>query len=155
MRFAASLILFFVFASADAHILQRRNDLRNTSGLRGAQSEQAQQALTETIRSIETGLRTSTTTPFADRLAPSLQVGLPNLGRGQYSANQALQLIAGFLKQRPVRSLVMERIESAVPAPYAFGTLVTGGPSGQDTLRLYVAFVMNESRWSVSHFSLY
>ncbi len=155
MRLVAVLILLFPIQSSDAQILQRRNDLRNTSGVRGAQTEQARKALAETIRTLETGLRTSTTAPFADRLAPSLQVGLPDLGRGQYSANQAVQLISGFLKQRPVRSLVMERVESAVAAPYAFGTLVTGGPSGQDTLRLYVAFVMSESRWSVSHFSLY
>lgn len=155
MRFVSVLILFVAVFSADAQILQRRNELRNTNNASRAQTERSQKALAETIRSIETGLRTSTTTPFADRLAPSLQVGLPDLGRGQYSANQAVQLIAGFLHQRPVRSLTMERVESAVAAPYAFGSLIVGGPSGADTLRLYVAFVMNETRWSVSHFSVY
>ncbi|MEK6649432.1 MAG: DUF4783 domain-containing protein [Bacteroidota bacterium] len=155
MRTVVTIVLFLASHPAESQVLQRRNDVRNVVPDRSIPTERSQQALKTAVRDLETGLRSSSTAPFAPAFASSVQVALPGMGRGQYSANQAGQLIAGYLARHRVDSLVVERIESAVAAPYIFGSLVVSGGAGRDTLRLYVAFVMNDARWSISHFSLY
>lgn len=155
MRTAVTILLFLSFNSAEAQVLQRRNEVRGIVPGRSILTERSQQTLKTAVRELETGLRSSSTAPFASAFAPRVQVALPGMGRGQYSANQAGQLIAGYLARHRVESLAVERIETAVAVPYVFGSLVVSGVPGRDTLRLYVAFVMNEARWSISHFSLY
>lgn len=155
MRIAVTILLFLSFSSAETQVLQRRNDVRGVVPDRSIPTERSQQALKTTVRDLEAGLRSSSTAPFASAFAPRVQVALPGMGRGQYSANQAGQLIAGYLARHRVESVAVERIESAVAAPYVFGSLIVSGGPGRDTLRLYVAFVMNDARWSISHFSLY
>jgi hypothetical protein len=140
--------------TAEAQVRQPRNALRGATQDRLAPSPQSQTALRATVREIETGLQASSSAALASNLAPTVQLALPGLGRGDYSSNQASQLLSGFLTRRPVRSAAIERLESAVAAPYASGIVVVSG-DGRDSLRLYLSFAAVDSRWLITHFSLY
>jgi hypothetical protein len=155
MRIATTIFLFIAFSHADSQVLQRRNDVRSVVPDRAIPTERSQQELKAVVQDMEEGMRSSSSTPFSSAFAPSVQISLPGMGRGQYSANQAGQLVAGFLARRHVESFSVERLESAITVPYVFGTVVVSGGPVRDTLRLYAAFMMNDSRWSITHFSLY
>lgn len=154
MRLAFFLILALAVSTSEAQVRQPRNALRSTLQERLAPSPQAQESLRTTVREVETALRASTTTALTGSLAPTVQLALPGLGRGDYSSNQAAQLLSGFFTRRPVRSASIDRLEAAVASPYASGTVVVSG-DGRDTLRLYLSFATVESRWLITHVSLY
>jgi hypothetical protein len=154
MRHILLLILVLAVASSEAQVRQPRNALRGTVQDRLVPSPQSQESLRTTVREVEDGLRASSTTVLAASLAPSVQLALPGLGRGDYSSNQAAQLLSGFFSRRPVRSASIDRLEATVASPYASGTLVASD-NGRDTLRLYLSFASVESRWLITHVSLY
>ncbi len=154
MRLAILLLTLCVLLPATAQVRAPRNTLRANVQDRAIPTQQSQEALRSAVRDIESGLRASTITFLSDLMAPNVQLALPDLGRGDYSSNQALQLLSGFLSRRPIRSASIDRIESAIASPYAAGTIVVSGP-GRDTLHLYLSFAATDSRWLITHFSLY
>jgi hypothetical protein len=154
MRLALFLILVLVVSSSEAQTRQPRNALRSTVQDRVVPSPQSQESLRAAVRDVENGLRISTMTALTASLAPTVQLALPGLGRGDYSSNQAAQLLSGYFSRRPVRTASIDRLEASVASPYASGTVVVNG-DGRDTLRLYLSFASVESRWLITHVSLY
>jgi hypothetical protein len=149
------LLLFLLIApSAEAQVRQPRNALRGNLQDRIIPSPQSQESLRAAVREVESGLRRSSASTLEAYLAPTVQVALPDLGRGEYSTNQALQLLSGYFNRHPIRSVTIDRLDAAIAAPFAAGTVIATG-AGRDTLRLYLSFSAIETRWLITHFSLY
>ncbi|MCU0453769.1 MAG: DUF4783 domain-containing protein [Bacteroidetes bacterium] len=154
MRYALLLICLPFVTPAEAQVRHSRNALRSATQERLVPSAQAQESLRVTVREFEKGLRAPSSASLASFMAPTVQLALPEMGRGDYSSNQALQLLTGFLSRRAVRDADIDRIEASVASPYASGTVVVSG-EGRDTLRLYLSFATVDSRWLITHLSLY
>lgn len=154
MRITLLIALALLAAGSEAQVRQPRNSLRGAVQDRLVPSPQAQESLRATIREVETALRASPTASWASSFAPTVQLALPGLGRGDYSANQAAQLLSGFFSRRPVTAAAIEKVETAVASPFASGVVVVKGDD-RDTLRLYLSFATVDARWLITHLSLY
>lgn len=156
MKFALSiLIIVCAVDTSDAQIRSRRTDRQQLLPSNLPLPEVQQLEAGAVFASVQRGLAASSVTPFSGHFAGSVHLALPASERGQFSPNQASQILSKFFADHRTKSMRFENTATTVAAPFAFGTLVVDGRGRPDTLRVYVALTRVDTRWLISQLAVY
>lgn len=148
-------VLLFVAATAFGQVTQRRTELNKlvppATRLSGAQQEKA----SEMFDLVRDDLGSSTPAMVSRHFNRSVHLALPGIEQGQFSHDQAAQLLAAYLRSSRALSVEVKKREDSLAAPYFSASFRLVKDDREQDLSLYVSLVRTGDAWTIGHFSIY
>ncbi len=156
MRVPAYVMIALVFAmSASAQVKQRRSELNRLVPPASHLTEMQQKKASEAFDLVQSALSEVSSSAVARLFNRSVYLALPGIEPGQFSRDQAAQLLAAFLRPVGAISVEIKKKEDSLASPYLSAQLLVRRDDQEQLMNLYVSLVRNGDAWAIGHFSIY
>ena len=156
MRTSLSILCVFLIAStAVAQVRQRTSKLDRLVRVVPQLTPEQKREASILFDQVKENLASSAISDLSGLLNRSVHLALPGVEQGQYSKNQATQLLTSFFAGTRVAEIRPQKIEDSIAAPYFSAILLVRKGEREQELNLYISLARFADSWVVGHFSLY